>query len=149
MSTLSVFGPPIKDRTGVAKTWNPRKPCDIFNPLPQDKWPRRFNEKVFFISRYGGIATGRIAWYHPARIIDRSSCITPGKPFYNIRYEDSSFLISSEDVFPGTKKGFIDARAKVVDGLMKAIAQEKIDSARRITGLEEEIRREVKMEMPT
>lgn len=136
-----IFGPSLtkKERTQFDdKPWNPRKPCDIHNPFPVEKWPFKPNAKVFFILNKTTLCSGRVTWYHPAREIDHDCCVTAGKPFFNVR-NGMSFLPSASDVFPGTKNGWTDARALVADNLFKSIKEEEDASARRIEGIKESI----------
>lgn len=141
-SVAKIFGPnlPAKERKQFDKKgWNPRKPCDIFNPYPVKKWPFKPNDKVFFVFGKTSIIPGRVTWYHPAREIDADTCVSPGVPFFNIRNGGMSYLPSASDVFPGTKKGWLDARALVADNLFKSIKEEEDASARRIEGIKESI----------
>lgn len=138
-----LFGPslPAKERNKFkGKRWNPKEPCDVFNPFPVKRWPFGPNAKVFFV--YGtSIFSGRVTWYHPARRgIDRSSVISEGHPFFNIiTAERNSFLPSSADVFPGTKKGWEAARRHVLKVLEKELLSLDEEFKRRIDSLKGDI----------
>ncbi|MCK9435050.1 MAG: hypothetical protein M0R32_09600 [Candidatus Cloacimonetes bacterium] len=147
MSENSVFGKPLKKK-GFKGKWNPEKPCDIHNPLPQKEWPNAWNEPVFFIIGYD-IFAGRVSWYHPARAVDKDCLITPGNPVFNIEMVDEGGYISStRAVYPGTKEGFDEARMQVIEMLIEAIQKEKKASKLRIDVRKEEVAEMAKMEMP-
>ncbi|MCK9435165.1 MAG: hypothetical protein M0R32_10200 [Candidatus Cloacimonetes bacterium] len=147
MSENSVFGKPLKKK-GFKGKWNPKEPCDIYNPLPQDEWPHRWNEPVFFIAGYE-IFAGRVSWYHPARAVDKDCLITPGSPIFNIEMIDErGIIVSARAVYPGTRTGFTAARMQVVKMLTEAIQREKESSRLRIAARKEEVAEMAKMEMP-
>lgn len=134
-----IFGPSLTKRERTQfddKPWNPRKPCDIHNPYPVEKWPFKPNAKVFFVFSRTVLGAGRVTWYHPSRKIDHDCCVTPGKPFFNIRC-GMSYLPPATDVFPGTKRGWLAARSLIFDNLVQAEKQEEADSIRRIQGIKE------------
>ena len=127
--TDKVFGKriPSKEMAFLSKGWNPKKPCDIFNPYPTKRWPFKPNEPVFFLAKDGSIMAGRVTWYHPAREIDHSCCVSSGIPFFNVRSGGASHLPSANVVFDGTRKGFLSAK-KV---LCQAILDERLEKSKR------------------
>lgn len=75
---------PLSKR-GFSGEFDPRKSCTIHNPLPQKRWPFKFNEPVYFLHpRFNSIMCGRVSWYNPARKVDASCVTTEGCPFYRV-----------------------------------------------------------------
>jgi hypothetical protein len=144
----SIFGRPVKDYDNILSLkWHPRKPCDITNPMPQDRWPFRMNAKVFFVQNFQ-VYAGRVAWYNPAREIDASCCVSPGHQFLNVQNGGSSSLPSVEHVFPGTKAGFKDARLKAASLLKARMLQEKQHHLHMIESMEAQIEAILSMKSP-
>ena len=110
------FPPRYKRCTEFPKRtkWNPEKPISaVDNVYPPKLWPIKEGAAVFYVIG-GEILSGRMRWYHPARDIDHSCCISPGHPLATVRCGgDGSACMSADLVFPYTKAGWKNALAKL------------------------------------
>lgn len=91
--------------------WNPDLPVSaIDNAPPQSMWPIKRGKAVFVLNRtdeLGVVVAGLVSWYHPAREIDSSCCISPGCPFYKVNMADDWCIWPQlKHVFPYTKTGW-------------------------------------------
>lgn len=87
---------------------------DKSGTLPPSKWPIKKGTRVWccIISPTIGpcVFEGRVWFYNPAT--EDSSLITKGKPIFNIRTlgrNPTSFIVSTERVFPGNASGRLAA----------------------------------------
>lgn len=125
------------------KKFDPAQPVDIFNEWPRKKYPIGWKSKVYFFwPRTGEVLHGTVRWYHPARELDSSMVITPGCPFYRIRFRcgpkktrsEKLMLayhheenIGAEFVAPMNKKGL----ARLVKVLINKSKNEMADEIQR------------------
>lgn len=94
--------------------FDPKKPCTIFNPMPQSMWPFKRGQLVYGLAR-GGIIRGRVHWYQPAREIDACCVVSSGNPTLNIQYaKGHSELVSVENVRKATPKGQRELEATIL-----------------------------------
>ncbi len=121
----------LRDEGFPKKTkWNPHLPISsVSNIPPQSMWPIKLGKPVFFLdSRFDNPCSGRVSFYNPARKQDYSCVTTEGHPLLCIQgpVPWSTAIISVDNVFPYTKKGWLKCLRKIAsDKLKKAIDNKK------------------------
>lgn len=67
--------------------YDPKQPVSIHNPYPQQLWPFKKGQKVYYLVNRGvvgcpWIAIGRVKWFNPA--LHQSMTVTKGRPFVTV-----------------------------------------------------------------
>lgn len=128
---------PLKEKRGFGGKWNPKKPCNIHNPLPQAKWPFKFGQAVYVVTSDYEVVAGRVRWFNPSRKVDADVLITAGHPLFNVTNVRGS-MAGADMVFPYTAKGWQAALRKISDLYLqerKEKVQQMINLNRRVEAL--------------
>lgn len=84
--------------------YDPSKPVERNNPLPQSMWPYKQGQKVLAITRTG-IERGVVTFFQPA--LNSTYLVTKGRPLVTLRITGSTEVevVSLNDVRPDTRAG--------------------------------------------